>query len=68
MPIAWPKHVVAGRTFESEATTKRFVTAIGYAYGLPTPQAWVTVDYFADKLEGEEEGFDPYEAFVRDTR
>jgi hypothetical protein len=58
----------AGRTFESEATTKRAVTALGYAFGLPTPQAWVTVDYVADKLEGEEEGFDPIEAFVADRR
>lgn len=57
-----------GKTFESEATTKRAVTAIGYAYGLPTPQAWVTADWVADKIEGEEEGFDPFEMFVRDSR
>lgn len=60
--------VARGRTFESEATTKRAVTAIGYAFGLPTPQAWIMIDYLADKLEGEEEGFDPVEAFLRDSR
>jgi hypothetical protein len=61
--------IAAGRTFESEATTKRFVTAIGYLYGLPTPQIWITLDYLFDKLEGEEpEGFDPVEAFIRDSR
>jgi len=57
-----------GRTFESEQTMKRAFIALGYAYGLPTPQAWVTIDYVADKLEGEEEGFDVMEALVRDTR
>lgn len=57
-----------GRTFQSEATAKRAVTALGYAFGLPTPQAWTTIDYVADKIEGEEEGFDPVEAFVADRR
>lgn len=60
--------VVEGRTFESEATTKRALVAAGYAFGLPTPQAWIMIDYLADKLEGEEEGFDPVEAFVSDRR
>jgi hypothetical protein len=60
--------VARGRTFESEATAKRAVTAIGYAFGLPTPQAWVVGDYVVDHIEGEEEGFDIYEAVVRDTR
>ena len=58
-----------GRTFDSEATTKRAVVAAGFAFGWPTPAAWIPADYVADKLEGEEEeGFDPIEAFVRDSR
>lgn len=58
----------AGRTFSSERTGKTAALAVGYAFGVPTPQMWVTGDYVADQLEGEEQGFDPVEAFLRDSR
>lgn len=58
----------AGRTFESENTAKTAVNAAGYAFGLPSGQAWTTIDYVADQIEGEETGFDPIEAFVADRR
>lgn len=57
-----------GRTFESEDTVKTAFIASGYAFGLPTPQAWITIDYVADYIEGEEQGFDLSEAALRDTR
>jgi len=63
------RDLIQGRAFRSEAATKRVFTAVGYAFGLPTPAAWIPIDYIADKLEGEEEeGFDVMEALVRDSR
>lgn len=68
MIIRAGQDLVAGRTLNTENTAKAAVTSIGYMFGLPSGAAWPLIDYIADHVEGEETGFDPYEALVSDRR
>jgi predicted ABC-type ATPase/DNA-binding NarL/FixJ family response regulator len=53
---------------DSEYAQKNAAMAAGFAFGLPSGQAWTMIDYMNDKLEGEEQGFDPVEFAVSDRR
>lgn len=60
--------IADGGIAESESSQKRAAMALGFVFGLPGAQAYITGDYVRDYMEGEETGFDFSEALVRDTR
>jgi predicted phage tail protein len=60
--------VVDGDILSNERAQKNAAFAIGFVFGLPTAQVYITADYLRDYAEGEEEGLDLTEALLRDTR
>lgn len=60
--------VVSGDILSNEGAQKNAAFAVGFVFGLPTAQMYITADYIRDYAEGEEEGLDLTEALLRDTR
>lgn len=60
--------VASGDILSNEGAQKNAAFALGFVFGLPTAQFYITADYLRDYAEGEEEGLDLTEALLRDTR
>lgn len=60
--------VASGDILTNEGAQKNAAFAVGFVFGLPTAQVYITADYLRDYAEGEEEGLDLTEALLRDTR
>lgn len=60
--------IASGEILSSERAQKNAAFAVGFVFGLPTAQVYITADYLRDYAEGEEEGLDLTEALLRDTR
>lgn len=60
--------VASGDILSNEGAQKNAAFALGFVFGLPTAQMYITADYLRDYAEGEEEGLDLTEALLRDTR
>ncbi len=60
--------IASGEILTNEGAQKNAAFAVGFVFGLPTAQMYITADYIRDYAEGEEEGLDLTEALLRDTR
>lgn len=60
--------IASGEILSNERAQKNAAFALGFVFGLPTAQFYITADYLRDYAEGEEEGLDLTEALLRDTR
>lgn len=66
--IDMTEDVASGEILGNESAQKNAAFAVGFIFGLPTAQFYITADYLRDYAEGEEEGLDLTEALLRDTR